>query len=631
MSDAHMATGTTVPIEIIEDEQGTAYLAPARFELADDDNCLSAAVALSKASPHVVLFQRPQNFEWVNVTAREFIAEVKEVAKGLIALGVEQGDRVLLLSNTRYEWNLIDMAIWAAGASVVPIYPTASLHQIQWMVEDSGAVLAVTETRDHTDTIEHLLLQEDGTPKLAGSTSQLRRVIEINSAGIETLKFVGRGVDDEEVESRIKAIKPDDLASLNYTSGTTGNPKGCILTHRNWIFNVRAMLADEIGRAGHPGTRVVMYLPLAHVLAHAVSLCLIVAGATQMHWQDTSSLPTAFQRFRPHLVLGVPRVYEKVRNGAYNKAVDEGPIKGKIFLEAEKAAIEYSKATDTPKGPSRVLAFKHIFFDKLVYSQVRAALGGQVEYAITGGSAMGKELSHFYRGAGIEVYEGYGLTETAAACAVGAEDYRVGSIGQPMNGYGARINEDGEILISGGSLFQGYWHNPEATEEALKDGWFNTGDLGEITPDSGHIYITGRKKDLIVTAGGKNIAPAPLEAIICEHPMIDQALVVGDGKPFPAVLITLDEDELTRWKLDHNIPSNKTPKEVSQDPALSGEIQDAINMANATVSHAESIKKFAVLNRSLKESEDEVTATMKIKRHVVFKRFADEIDALYAR
>ncbi|TNL96682.1 AMP-dependent synthetase/ligase [Corynebacterium tapiri] len=586
--------------------------------------------ALAKASPHVVLFQRPSNYEWISVTARDFADDVVETAKGLISLGVEPGDRVVLLSGTRYEWNLLAFAIWSVGAVLVPVYPSSSHSQVQWVVEDSGAVLALTETREHTETLEHLVLQEDGTPALASSPSQLRRVLEINSSAVQTLKFEGRQIEAEDVYERIERITHDSLASINYTSGTTGNPKGCMLTHRNWIFEVRALLADGMGHLGHPGTRVVTYLPLAHVLAHAVSLTLIVSGVTQSHWGDTKTLTTALERFRPHLVLGVPRVFEKVRNAAYNKAADDSKVKGALFRQAEATAIEYSKALDTEEGPSRALKLRRQLFDKLVYSKLRAALGGQVEQAITGGSAMSADLAHFFRGLGVPVYEGYGLTETTAACAVGFEDQRIGSVGQPLNGYGARINEDGEICIRGGGLFTGYWNNEEATKQELVDGWFTTGDLGEIS-ESGHITITGRSKDLIVTAGGKNISPGPMENILREHPLISQALVVGDGKPFPAALIALDDDELTRYKLDRNIPASRSVADMATDSALRGEIQDAINMANSTVSKAESIKKFWILDRDLSEEDNELTPTMKVKRNVVFNRFADEIAKIYER
>lgn len=628
MSEVKLATGTTVPIEISDYQGDTVYTAPARFTIPEDDNCVTALRQFAKESPDSVLFIRPEGFDWVNVTAKEFVKEVDDVAKGLIALGIEEGDRIVLLSETRYEWNLIDFAIWCAGGIVVPIYPTSSTHQIEWIVEDSGAVLAITETREHTDKFDHLLLQEDGTPKLAGSKSKLRQVLEINSDAVNTLKFTGRAGDQAEVDRRVAAIQHHAVSSINYTSGTTGRPKGCELTHYNWIFEVRALMNDQVAALARPGRRTITYLPLAHVLSRAVTLAVIVGGATQAHWSDTNTLTTAFARFRPELILGVPRVYEKVRNSAYNQAASKSPIAAEIFRRAERVAIDFSKAQDTPEGPSRRLKAEHKLFERLVYSKLRTALGNEVGVAITGGSAINSELLHFFRGAGVAVYEGYGLTETTAACAVNYEDQIIGSIGQPLNGFAARVNKEGELCIKGGGVFAGYWNNPEATAEALNDGWFRTGDLGRIS-ETGHIFITGRQKDLIVTAGGKNISPAPMEEMLREHPLISQALVVGDGKPFPGLLVTLDEEEFDRWKKSHGIPASKSVKELAAGRELQAEIQNAINSVNLTVSKSEGIKKFRILDRDLTEGEGELTPTMKVKRNVVFETYAKDIEKLY--
>lgn len=610
---------------------GEIYATEASFTLAESDNCLSAMVGLARSNPHLVLFTRPRNYDWVNVTAGEFLTEVIETAKGLIAMGVEAGDRVAMLSTTRYEWQLMDFAIWAAGAASVPIYPSSSDTQIQWIIEDSGAVLAVTESRDNTDSLANVLLNDDGVAPLTDSPTKLRRVLEFNSAAVDMLKFEGRNVEDAVVEERMAGITHESLASLVYTSGTTGRPKGCFLTHKNWIHQIRALLTHPIGQIAHPGTRVVTYLPLAHVLARAVALALVIGGATQSHWSDTSTLTMELQRSRPHVVLGVPRVFEKVRNAAYNKAVDGGPIKGGIFRAAEATAIEYSRALDTEEGPSRALELRRKVADKLVYSKIKDALGGQVDYCITGGSAMSPELGHFFRGIGVPAYEGYGLTETTAAAAVNfGKETKIGSVGKPLAGYAARISDESEVMIKGDGVFEGYYNNPEATEKDLVDGWFNTGDLGEID-ENGFITITGRKKDLIVTAGGKNISPQPMEEILRQDPLISQALVVGDGKPYVGVLVTLDPDELARWKATHNIPESRELKDFVSDPALRAEVQDAVNMANATVSHAEQIKKFWILDRDLSEEENELTPTLKVKRNVVFQRFADDIENLYAR
>lgn len=601
------------------------------FTLNDTDTCLSRLIRTCEQSPHLVLYYRPRNYEWVSVTAAEFLEEVYEVAKGLIAAGVEPGDRVAILSSTRYEWSLVDFAIWAAGAASVPIYPSSSMHQIQWILEDSGAKIAFTETRDHTQLMSPFLLDETGKPKFADSPSKLERIYEFNAAGVETLKFEGRDVEQSLIDERVAATRHETLGSIVYTSGTTGRPKGVEISHGNWAYQCWALLENEIGSVSFPGQRMVTFLPLAHVLARAVSLAWTISGATQSHWSDTSTLMVELQRVRPNLVVGVPRVFEKVREGAYNKAADGSAIGKRMFLEAEKAAIEYSKALDTPEGPSRVQKAKRAVYDKVVYGKIKEAMGGSVWYGITGGSAMSADLSHFFRGMGVPIYEGYGLTETcAAACVNNANGNKIGTVGRPVNGYSVRINDDGEIEFKGPGVFDKYWKNPAATEEALTDGWFNTGDLGEVD-DEGYVSITGRKKDLIVTAGGKNISPGPMEEIIRQDPLISNALVVGDGKPFVGVLVTLDEEELKRWKADRNIPANKRVSELAQDPALRAEVQDAVNLANATVSRTEAIKKFRILDRDLSEQHDEMTPTMKVKRNVVFQRFQDDIDKLYQR
>ena len=603
---------------------------PAKYTIEPGETCLTALMDTAKARPHGIMFTRPANYEWVNVTAKEFIAEVFEVAKGIIACGVNKGDRVALLSATRYEWSLLDFAIWAAGAVSVPIYPSSSMSQVQWIIEDSGAVLGITETRDHTELLHHLVLGEDGEPALKGSNSQLRRILEINASAIDTLKFEGRGLSDDEVWQRIHSTGTDELASLVYTSGTTGRPKGCMLTHRNWLAQVRGLLTNPIAGVAVPGNHVLTFLPLAHVLARAVSISVAISGASQNHWSDFSTITMEFARSRPNLILGVPRVFEKVRNGAASKAAAGGPFRKGIFTAAEATAIEYSRALDTPEGPNRILRAQHKVFDKLVYSKIRDGVGGDVRYCITGGSAMNLDLLHWFRGIGIPVYEGYGLTEVAAAAAVDFTDQTIGTVGPPLGGVTIRVNDDGEILLKGDVVFAGYWNNPEATEASLSEGWYNTGDLGELN-EEGKLIITGRKKDLIVTAGGKNVSPGPMEDALRGHPLISQAMVVGDGKPFVGLLLTLDEEAIGRWKLEHNIPAGRPMREVVTDPMLRAEIQDAINQVNSTVSHAEGIKKFYILESDLTEGSNELTPTMKVKRNVVAHRYADAIEQIYKR
>ena len=603
---------------------------PAKFEVLADETCVKAAMATAEARPNGVMFTRPATYEWVNVTSREFIREVFDTAKGFVAAGVQPGDRVVLMASTRYEWTLLDFAIWAAGGIVVPIYPSSSLSQVRWIVEDSGAVFAITETREQSELFEHLLLDADGQPGLKDSTSQLARLLEINASAVDTLKFEGRGVDDADIDKRVADACAEDVASIVYTSGTTGRPKGCMLTHRNWLAEARGLLTNPIGQIAVPGVRVLTFLPLAHVFSHAVSTAVLLSGATQNHWPDFGTLPMEFARSRPNLILGVPRVFEKLYNAASQKAESANPVTAGIFRAASKTAVEYSKALDTPQGPGRILTAKRKMYSRLVYDRIRDGIGGSVKYCITGGSAMSHDLLHWFRGIGVPVYEGYGLAEVAAAAAVDFENQKIGTVGPPVGGVTIRINDEGEVCIKGDIVFKGYWNNPEATEAAIQDGWYNTGDLGEIL-DSGHLIITGRKKDLIVTAGGKNVSPGPMEDGLRSHPLISQAMVVGDGKPFVGLLLTLDDEVLERWKLDHHIDKNTSIKDLSADPTLRAEIQDAINDVNSTVSHAERIKKFYILDSDLTEEDNELTPTMKVKRYVVAQRYADAIDQLYSR
>lgn len=607
------------------------YTAEAKYVVGENETIVTSLQDLVSKRPKLVSFTRPKNFEWVNVTAQEFYDEAMAVAKGLIANGVEQGDRVALLSETRYEWNLLEVGIWMVGASVVPIYGSSSTDQIRWIIEDSGAVFAFTEAREHTDRMKTLILS-DGHAPLVDSESKLRRVLEINAAGVDTIMYEGREVPDSEVEARIAATKSDDLASVIYTSGTTGRPKGCMLLHSNWLSEARAILTNDIGLVARPGNRVLTFLPLAHVLANAVSLASMIAGATQSHWSDTKTVTLEFQRSRPHLILGVPRVFEKVRDSAYATAKEKGPVGLAIFENAEATAIEYSKALDTPQGPSRSLQLRRKLFDRLLFSKIRAAMGDAVQYTISGGSALSSDLNHFFRGLGVTIYEGYGLTESTAAFTVNnPNDQVIGTVGRPVGGCTVRIADDGEILLKGPVIFNGYWRNEEATASAIQDGWFYTGDIGELDP-TGHLRITGRKKDLIVTAGGKNVAPGPMEDRMRSHPLVGEAVVIGDGRPFVSVLVALDDEALAKWKLEHNIPEHTSVQELAASNAvLRAEVQDAVNAANELVSHAEAIKKFHILPRALTEENGELTPTMKVKRNVVMDRFSREIEDIYHR
>jgi long-chain acyl-CoA synthetase len=415
-----------------------------------------------------------------------------------------------------------------------------------------------------------------------------------------------------------------------YTSGTTGRPKGCRLLHSNWLGEARAILTHPVGGIAVEGNRLLTFLPLAHVLSRAVSIAATLGGATQSHWADMSTLVPEFSRSQPHLILGVPRVFEKVHAGVLANATDGGGIGAKIFPVAQKTAVEYSKALDTPEGPSTGLKIRRAIFDKLVYGKVRAAMGGALQYCISGGSALNPELMHFFRGIGVRIYEGYGLTESTAAVAVNFEpDNIIGTVGKPVGGNTARIAEDGEILLKGTVIFDGYWNNEEATRESVdEEGFFHTGDLGTIL-DTGHLKITGRKKEILVTAGGKNVSPGPLEDIMRSAPLISQAMVVGDNQKFVATLITLDEDALPGWKKRNNVPADTPVKELAKNPVLRAEIQDAINEANDTVSHSEGIKKFRICDRDFTEEAGEMTPSLKVKRFAVAEHFADDIEWIY--
>ncbi|KLN70905.1 long-chain fatty acid--CoA ligase [Rhodococcus erythropolis] len=593
------------------------YSAKAQFTISDNESVVHTVFTHAERTPELTVFSRPTGEGWVDVTAKEFAEQVTGVANGLIAAGVQAGDRVALLSATRYEWTLFDFAIWAAGAATVPIYDSSSQGQVSWILEDSEAVIAIVETGAHEQ-----LFQD--------APSTLKAVMQIDDGAVEKLTAQGADVDDTELKKRLAGIKADDLASLVYTSGTTGRPKGCILTHRNFLSEVRGILTASIGKVAVPGNRVLTFLPLAHVLARAVSLATFEAGASQAHWSDFATITTQFERYKPNTILGVPRVFEKVRDGAARKAESGGKIPGAIFAFAEATAKEYSQALDNG-GPSLILKAKHAVADKLVYSKLREALGGECWFAISGGGALTPELGHFFRGLGVPIYEGYGLTETTAAHCVnvpGAQ--KIGTVGQPMGGNGVRIAEDGEIELNGGVVFKGYWKNDKATEETFVNGWMRTGDLGELDSE-GYLSITGRKKDLLVTAGGKNVSPGPMEDRIRSHSIVSQAVVVGDGKTYITALLTVDPEVFEKWKAENGKPSGATVAELRDDKDLRAELQKAVDDANAAVSHAESIKKFVILDRDLTEEDGEMTATLKIKRNVVVDRFSKEIEGMYAK
>ncbi|MEU8160928.1 AMP-dependent synthetase/ligase [Micromonospora parva] len=577
----------------------------------------------AEVAPDTVQFARPVPSAegtvtaWTEVTCLQFRDEVAAVARGLIAAGIEPGVRVGLMSRTRYEWTLLDYAIWAVGAVTVPIYETSSAEQAAWILEDSNAVAVVVETEAHAALVagvRHRL-------------PELGQVWQIDTGGVDELVTTGAAVELAEVERRRKAVRADDLATIIYTSGTTGRPKGCVLSHRNMYADI-ANAVPVLPNLFNTGASTLLFLPLAHAFARLIQIGVVQARATMAHCADTKNLVAELQAFRPTFVLSVPRVFEKVYNAAKQKAEADG--KGGIFARAEQVAIAYSEALETPGGPGLALRAQHVVFDRLVYRKLRAALGGRCRDAISGGAPLGARLGHFFRGIGVTVLEGYGLTETSPAAAANLPTgTRIGTVGRPLPGVTVRIEDDGEILISGELIFQGYWRNETATAETISaDGWFRTGDLGQLDSD-GYLSITGRKKELIVTAGGKNVAPAVLEDLVRAHPLISQCVVVGDGKPFIAALVTIDEEALPAWLESTGLPRETPVEQLREHEGLRKEIQTAIDVANQAVSKAEAIKVFRVLPQDFTETTGELTPSLKVKRQVVHKTYAAEIADIY--
>jgi len=565
--------------------------------------------------PERVVASRPLGDGWQAVSAKEFEEEIKSVAKGLVASGISIGDRVAIMSRTRYEWTILDFAIWYAGAVSVPIYETSSAEQIDWILNDSAAVAIIVETQS---------LAELAKPVMPVAC---KNIWNITDNALAILAAAGKSIPDDEISKRRDALKPETLATLIYTSGTTGKPKGVQLTHGNFqaeCGNVVNALSDLFLKAGGS---TLLFLPVAHVFGRLVQIGAVMAGLHLSHCSDTTKLLSDLATFKPTFVLAVPRIFEKIYNGAEAKAEAAG--KGKIFHKAAEIAISYSKALDT-KRISPLLKIKHGVFDKLVYSKIRTSLGGKVEAAISGGAPLGDRLGHFFRGAGIRVLEGYGLTETTGASNVNTTaSHRVGSVGKPIPGATVKIAEDGEVLIKGAVVMQGYWQNDAANAEVFtKDNYFKSGDLGKLD-DEGYLYITGRKKELIVTAGGKNVAPAVLEDRLRSNPLISQCMVVGDNKPFIAALITLDPDSIKPWSVA-NKKEGASIADLAKDPTLLSAIQSAVDETNKAVSKAESIRKFTVLPIDFTIAGGHLTAKLSVKRHVVAQQFAREIDELFA-
>ncbi|MGY0501320.1 AMP-dependent synthetase/ligase [Nocardia sp. FBN12] len=592
---------------------------PASYTIPDDANNSDNVFRFAQETPNTVLFNVPNGSGgWNDVTAAQFEKAVLGVAKGLIAAGIELGDRVAIMAATRYEWTLLDFAIWAAGGVTVAIYDSSAAEQAKWILQDSETKLLVVENDKHRATIDEIE---------AGSLPALAETIQIDKGAIDELTKRGADLGDEAVHERRKQVGAASPATLIYTSGTTGKPKGVQLTHANLWAESRSG-GIELSAFVKPGQKTLLFLPLAHVFARAVALIAFDSKVIIRHSSDWTTLVEQFGDFKPDFILSVPRVFEKVFNSAKQKAHDGG--KGKIFDAAAETAIAYSTALETPGGPDLLLKVKHFVFDKLVFSKLRAALGGQCLAAVSGGGPLGARLGHFFRGAGVTIYEGYGLTETTAAFSVNtAQHIRVGSVGRPIQGHAAKIAEDGELLLKGSVVFDGYWGNAEATGESFEDGWFKTGDLGAIDAD-GFITITGRKKEILVTAGGKNVSPAILEDSLRAHPLISQVMVVGDGQPFIGALITLDPEALPGWKDRNGVAADTAIETLIENPALVAEVQAAIDETNKKVSKAEAIKKIRILPVDWTQETGELTPKMSLKRAVVMKQYAGEVDKIYS-
>ncbi|MDT5037564.1 MAG: long-chain acyl-CoA synthetase [Micromonosporaceae bacterium] len=616
------------------------FSVPPVADIGDTANLADPVWHNATDTPDTVQFARRDGSRWEDVTCARFRDEVVALARGLIAAGIRPGDRIALMSRTRYEWTLIDYAIWATAAVTVPVYETSSPEQVAWILSDSGAVGCFVETAAHAELVT-------GVRDPAGTLTRLWLIDGAaadgtGDGGLTELVAAGAATPADEVDRRRAAVSADDVATIVYTSGTTGRPKGCVLSHRNIYFDIANALPGLRSLFRDDGSTL-LFLPLAHTFARIIQVGCVQARVRMGHAADIQNLLADLASFRPTFILSVPRVFEKVHGGAQRRATADG--RGAIFARAEQVAIEYSEAADGA-GPGLLLRAEHALFDRLVYGKLRAALGGNCSVALSGGAPLGTRLAHFYRGLGITVLEGYGLTETAPVISVNTGDAnRIGTVGRPLPGVRVRIADDGEIITKGDNVFRRYWGDEAATAEAFDaDGWFRTGDLGDLD-DDGFLRITGRKKEMIVTAGGKNVAPAVLEDRLRRHPLVSQCMVVGDRQPFIAALVTLDEEVLPGWLSAHGFPADTVPAdgfpadntfradtgigELRHDERLRAAVAEAVDYANRAVSQAEAIRSFRILPRDFTEATGELTPSLKVKRNVVLKEYADEIATIY--
>ncbi|MER5884776.1 AMP-dependent synthetase/ligase [Streptomyces sp. NPDC001941] len=620
-----------VRIDVIRDDTDPGIVREVRAHaLAGADVPVSLAeipFANAAAAPGESLLKRKEDGVWRPVTSAAFAAEVASVAKGLIAAGLEPGGRVALMSRTRYEWAVIDFAVWAAGGRSVPVYATSSAEQVAWILADSGARLAVTETAEHAATLETAAAGLDAPVRSWG----------VEDGALAQLTALGKDVGDEELTKRRAELTHDTVATICYTSGTTGNPKGCVLTHGNLLAeaaNTVELLHPVFKAVTGQTASTLLFLPLAHVLGRTIQIACLLARIEIGHCPSIKpdELRPELRAFRPTFVVGVPYLFEKIHDTG--RATAERMGRGASFERADRIGVRFGEATlrrylGAGKGPGPGLSAAWALYDLLVYRRVRKEVGGRLRYAISGGSPLDRRLNLFFYAAGIVIYEGYGLTETSAAATVTPPlSPRPGTVGQPVPGTSVRIADDGEVLIKGGIVFTRYWNNPTASQEALKDGWFATGDLGSLD-DDGYLTITGRKKDIIVTSGGKNVSPAVLEDRLRSRPPVGQCVAVGDNRSYVGALVTLDPEAVAHWLAVRKRPADTPLTALSEDPEMIADVQKAVDYANEAVSRAESIRRFRIVPGEFTEDNGLLTPSLKVKRHAVALAYAADIEALY--
>lgn len=588
---------------------------PTLVETTNEENIFSILEGRAERTPDdsVVEYKNAAG-NWDSFTAEQFVAEVTALAKGLLARGVKKGDSVAILSHTRWEWTALDMAILSIGALTVPIYETNSAAQVKTIFNDAKVSMVFAEDDTQREKIDAIRDQ----------AAYLKDVYVIELGALDTLKEFGKAVTNDEFVKAKSSVKGSDLATIVYTSGSTGAPKGIELTHSNFVSIVYNGAKSMPDIAYKPNRRLLLFLPLAHVFARYMQFFCFASNCTLGLSSNLATILADFQDFKPTFLLAVPRIFEKVYNAASQKA-GKG-FTGSIFKRATITARKWSHDQQSDKHIPLGTSIAHGIYSKLVYKEILSALGGNVEFAVSGGAPLDAKIAHFFNGVGLPLLEGYGMTETTAPASVNpTKGYKIGTVGIPLAGMSFGVGDDGEILIKGPSVCHGYHNHPEITEEQITDGWLHTGDLGDID-DDGFITITGRKKDLIITAGGKNVSPGVLEASVMSSPVVSQCLVIGDRRPFIAALITLDLEDTNSWLKAQGGTPVATLDEARTNPIVRTEVERAVDAANALVSRAESIRKFEILNDDFTQENDMMTPSLKAKRAVITKAYAKLID-----